>query len=223
MYFLSRIIFIWNDGIMKPDDKLYFLKGVGKDFTDNDMFNKAHENILSKYNLKDKKVCFFTVCSWGKPYRQSYIHYLINRALISNNLFEKIEIIVLTNAGVIPYGFTDDYPYFAYDWDPNLETPKIKEVYMQFLRKRLKEFLEQKSKFFTKFCCYLRYDSESYHVVKEMEKEFNMKIPNFAINENEITKEEYEEISLSYYDDHDIYLVTKRSLDNLISSLKEFL
>ena len=208
---------------MKNENDLRFLKGIGKKFTDNEIFNKAHEKILSNFDPSEKKVAFFTVCSWGKPYRQSYIHYMIIHELIKNDFLNKIEIIVLTNAGVIPYEFTDEYPYFAYDWDPNLETPKIKNIYMHVLKKRLREFLQQKSKYFSKFCCYLRYRSESYQVVKEIEKEFKINIPNFAINENEITKEEYEEISLGYYDDHDIYLVTKRSLENLITSLSKFL
>ena len=208
---------------MKNDDDLKFLKGVGKEFTNNKIFNEAHRKILLRYNPSEKKVAFFTVCSWGKPYRQSYIHYLIISELVKNNFLNKIEIIVLTNAGVIPYEFTDEYPYFAYDWDPNLETPKIKDIYMDVLKKRLREFIEQKSKYFTKFCCYLRHDSESYKVIKEIEKEFDVKIPNFSINENEITKEEYEEISIGFYDDHDIYLVTKRNLNNLLTSLKEFL
>ena len=208
---------------MKNDDDLKFFKGVGKNFTDNEVFNKAHNKILSIYNPSKKKVAFFTVCSWGKPYRQSYIHYMIIRELIKNDFLNKIEIIVLTNAGVIPYEFTDEYPYFAYDWDPNLETPKIKDIYMHALKKRLKEFIDQKAKYFTKFCCYLRHDSESYKVMKEMEKEFDLKIPNFSINEKEITKEEYKEISLGFYEDHDIYLITRRNLNNLITSLKEFL
>ncbi|NHI92650.1 MAG: hypothetical protein EAX96_09110 [Candidatus Lokiarchaeota archaeon] len=209
--------------IMKNEDKLLFLKGIGKKYTDNEIFNKSHENILSNYKPSEKKVGLFTVCSWGKPYRQSYIHYMIISELIKNNLFDKIELIVLTNAGVIPYGFTDEYPYFAYDWDPNLETPEIKKIYIKILKKRLEEFLNKKSKYFIKFCCYLRHSSESFKVVKNIEEEFKILIPNFAINEKEIRKEEYDEISLGFYDDHDIYLVTKRSLNNLTTSLKKFL
>ncbi|MHA1786037.1 MAG: DUF5591 domain-containing protein [Candidatus Helarchaeota archaeon] len=207
-----------------PENKdLIFLKGVGKKFTDNDIFNEAHQKILSNYQPSEKKVGFFTVCSWGKPYRQSYIHYFIIRELITNKLLEKLELIVLTNAGVIPYKYTDDYPYYAYDWDPNLETPTIKEVYKQILKKRLMEFMKQKSKYFKKFCCFLRYESESYQVVKEIEKEFKIQIPNFSIPEKQINIDEYDKISLGFYDDHDIFLVVKRNLNNLILSLQEFL
>ncbi len=207
---------------MSFDKDLIFLKGIGKEYTDNEIFNKSHENILNSYQPSGNKVALFTVCSWGKPYRQSYIHYLLIRELIQNKLFDKIELIILTNAGVIPYGQTDEYPYFAYDWDPNLETPKIKKIYIEILEKRLNEFLDKFKKYFAKFCCFLRYDSESYHAVKTMSKKFNLEIPNFSLNENEITREEYNEISLGFYDDHDIYLVTKRNLNNLITSLKEF-
>lgn len=204
------------------DKELIFLKGIGKKFTDNEIFNQAHEKILNSYQPPGKKIAVFTVCSWGKPYRQSYIHYLLIRELIQNKLFDKIELIVLTNAGVIPYGFIDDYPYFAYDWDPNLETPEVKKIYIEILEKRLSEFLKKFSKDFRKFCCFLRHDSESYHVVKSISTKFNLNIPIFSLDEKNITQKEYEEISLCYYDDHDIYLVTKRNLKNLITSLKEF-
>jgi len=208
---------------MSFDKELVFLKGIGKKFTDNDIFNQAHEKILNTYQPSGKKIALFTVCSWGKPYRQSYIHYLLIRELIQNGLFNKIELIVLTNAGIIPYGHADDYPYFAYDWDPNLETPEVKQIYIKVLEKRLNEFMEKFSNNFSKFCCFLRHDSESYHVVKTISKKFNLIIPIFSLNEKDITQEEYNEISLGFYDDHDIYLVTKRNLKNLITSLKEFI
>ena len=208
---------------MSFDKKLIFLKGIGKKYTDNEVFNKAHDNIMKNYKPPAKKIALFTVCSWGKPYRQSYIHYLLIRELVHNQLFEKVELIVLTNAGVIPYGQTDEYPYFAYDWDPNLETPIVKKIYIEILEKRLEEFLNEFSNKFTKFCCYLRHDSESYNVVKTLNKKLNLSILNFSLNEKEIKQEEIHEISLGFYDDHDIYLVTKRNLQHLVTSLKDFI
>ncbi|MHA1145252.1 MAG: DUF5591 domain-containing protein [Candidatus Helarchaeota archaeon] len=204
-------------------EPLFFLKGVGKDYTDNEIFNRAHEKIIKEYIPEEEKVALFTVCSWGKPYRQSYIHYFILRSLIQNGFLSKLGLIVLTNAGVIPYELTDDYPYFSYDWDPNLETDTIKQAYIEILERRLIEFLETKRKYYSRFCCYLRHESESYKVIQQVEEKLGILIPNFSLPEREITQEEYEQISLGFYDDHDIYLIVARNLNHLTDNLKRFL
>ena len=100
-------------------EQLLFLKGVGKEYTDNPIFNNAHKKIIDEYKPPiSGKAALFTVCAWGKPYRQSYIHYFILKSLITAKLLDKLQLIVVTNAGVVPYELSDDYPYFAYDWDP---------------------------------------------------------------------------------------------------------
>ncbi|MHA1377370.1 MAG: DUF5591 domain-containing protein [Candidatus Helarchaeota archaeon] len=204
--------------------QLIFLKGVGKNYTDNPIFNEAHKKIIKEYKPPvSGKIGLFTVCSWGKPYRQSYIHYFILRSLIKENLLDRLQIIVVTNAGVVPYELSDDYPYYAYDWDPNLETPQIKKTYMEVLSKRLMEFLQSKGKYYSSFCCYLRHESESYKSLKGVEKILQLRIPNFAIDENEISDDEISEVSLDFYEDHDVVLITERNLNNLTKKLKEFI
>ncbi|MHA1301568.1 MAG: DUF5591 domain-containing protein [Candidatus Helarchaeota archaeon] len=202
--------------------QLIFLKGVGKKYTDNPIFNEAHQKIIKSYRPPvSGKICLFTVCSWGKPYRQSYIHYFILRSLIKADLLDKLEMVIVTNAGVVPYKLSDDYPYYAYDWDPNLETPEIKKIYVEVLSRRLLEFLQSKREFYRKFCCYLRHESESYQSIKRVEKILKLKIPNLAIHEKKITNEEIYEVSLNYYEDHDLVLITKRNLEHLVKNLKE--
>ncbi|NVM01605.1 MAG: DUF5591 domain-containing protein [Candidatus Helarchaeota archaeon] len=206
------------------DNKLLFLKGVGKDYTDNPIFNNAHKKIIAEYKPPTSgKIALFTVCSWGKPYRQSYIHYFILRSLINSNLLDKLQLIVVTNAGVVPYERTDDYPYFAYDWDPILETPEIKKIYIEVLTKRLNEFLKNKKKYYSTFCCYLRHQSESYQSIRKAEKDLKLEIPNFAIHENKIMQTEISQVSLDFYEDHDLVLIIKRNLDNLVNRLKEII
>lgn len=208
---------------MDMPEQLFFFKGVGKEYTDNEVFNRAHQRILETYHPKDKKIGMFTICSWGKPYRQSYVHYFILKTLMKADFFSKLDLIVVTNAGVIPYELTDSYPYFGYDWDPNLETPAIKQVYKEVLERRLREFLQSKQRYYSKFCCYLRHKSESYEVIRRIEERSGLSIPNFAIPEREIKPKEYEEISLNFYDDHDIYLIVNRNLANLTKKLGEYL
>ncbi|MFX0132241.1 MAG: DUF5591 domain-containing protein [Candidatus Hodarchaeota archaeon] len=205
-------------------EQLLFLKGVGKEYTDNHIFNTAHKKIIDEYKPNiSNQIALFTVCSWGKPYKQSYIHYFILRSLIKANLLDKLQLIIVTNAGIVPYGLSDDYPYFAYDWDPLLETPEIKKIYIEVLTKRLNEFMEHKKKYYSRFCCYLRHQSESYQSIKKVEKELKLEIPNLAIHENKITQNEISQVSLDYYEDHDLALITKRNLDNLVNRLKEII
>ncbi len=206
------------------DEPLIFLKGVGKKYTDNPIFNAAHEKIIKEYKPEvTGKVCLFTVCAWGKPYRQSYVHYFILRSLINAKLYDKLQLVIVTNAGVIPYELTDGYPYFAYDWDPNLETPEIKKSYIETLSRRLLEFLQAKSNFYGSFCCYLRHDSESYQSIKNVEKILKLQVPNLAIHENEISVSEISQVSLNFYEDHDLVLITERNLNNLVKKLKEMI
>lgn len=206
------------------DNPLLFLKGVGKDYMDNPIFNNAHKKIINEYKpASSGKIALFTVCSWGKPYRQSYIHYFILRSLIKANLLDRLQLIVVTNAGVVPYELSDNYPYFAYDWDPLLETPEIKKLYIEILNKRLNEFLEHKKKYYSKFCCYLRHQSESYQSIINIGFALKLKIPNFAIHEDKITQDEISQVSLDFYEDHDLVLITKRNLDNLVNKIKEII
>ena len=202
--------------------QLIFLKGVGKEYTDNPIFNSAHKKIIDDYKPSvSGKIGLLTVCSWGKPYRQSYIHYFMLRSLIKAKLFDKLQLIIVTNAGVVPYELSDNYPYFAYDWDPLLETPEIKKIYIEVLTERLREFLQVKKKYYSSFVCYLRHQSESYQAIQNIEQELKIKIPNLAIHENKIAEHEISEVSLNFYNDHDIVLITQRNLDNLFERLKE--
>lgn len=204
------------------ENELIFLKGVGEEYTDNPIFNLAHKKIIDEYKPPiSGKIGLFTVCSWGKPYRQSYIHYFILKSLIKANLFDKLQLIIVTNAGVIPYELIDNYPYFAYDWDPALETPEIKRIYIEVLTKRLKDYLLSKKKFYRSFCCYLRHESESYQSIRNIEKQLILEIPNLSIHEKKIAQEEVSQVSLNYYEDHDLVLIVRRNLDHLVKKLKE--
>ena len=73
---------------------------------------------------------------------------------------------------------------------PNLETESIKKLYIEVLSRRLFEFLQAKGDYYSSFCCYLRHNSESYQSIKAVENILKLEIPNFAIHENEIKRDE---------------------------------
>ena len=203
-----------------------FLRGVGEEYLENEFFEKWFNYLITDYKVpEEKEIALFIVCSWGKPYNQSYIHYEIQKTLfkLGKANFNKIHQIVVSNCGLVPKEFENSYPFCAYDWDPNVEWQEIKEKYSEILYERLKKFLTKHKLNYKEFCCYLRADSDSYKSIKKIERTYDLEIPNLIL-ENDISKEEKENLSLDgLYDDHDIILIGQKNLDSLYSNLKRLL
>ena len=200
-----------------------FLRGIGEEFLINDYFNKWFNYMINEYEVpKEKRICLFIVCSWGKPYNQSYIHYFIQKTLmeLGKKEFESIHQIVVSNCGIVPKEFENLYPFCAYDWDPTLEWLEIKQKYEEVLFNRLNLFLEKHESKYEKLCCLLRLDSDSYQAIKRIEKRRNLKIPNLIFSD-EIDDNEMKEVSLNgIYDDPDIVLISKSNLVSIKNNLK---
>jgi len=203
-----------------------FLRGIGEEFLVNDYFEKWLNYIINDYVVpKEKKIGLFMVCSWGKPYSQSYIHYFIQKDLmkLGKKKFDSIHQIIVSNCGVIPKEFENLYPFCAYDWDPTLEWTEIKQKYEEVLFNRLNLYLEKHESKYEKLCCFLRLDSDSYQAIKRIENKRNLKIPNFSFSDN-ISNKEMKELTLNgVYEDPDIVLITKTNLAMLKNKLKAIL
>ncbi|MGQ9469115.1 MAG: DUF5591 domain-containing protein [Nitrososphaerales archaeon] len=200
-----------------------FLRGVGEDFLTHPFFEEAYSKILSIYKPKTHyKLCLFLPCSYGKPYSQSYIHYMIIKSLRRlKSDYEKIHQIVLTNAGIVPRELEEHYPFCCYDWNPKFENPEIKDRYAEVLFKRLKGYILKFNDYYDKFACYLRWNSDTYRAIKRVERDLDLKIPNFSLNSISINKSEIDEISYRIYDyEDDLILITSKNLQNLIQRVK---
>ncbi|MEM3437027.1 MAG: DUF5591 domain-containing protein [Nitrososphaerales archaeon] len=203
-----------------------FLRGVGEKFLTHPFFEEAHNKILSIYKPKTHyKLCLFLPCSYGKPYSQSYIHYMIIKSL--RNLkddYDKIHQIILTNAGIVPRELEEYYPFCCYDWNPKYENPSIKDKYINVLFKRLKEYISKFKDYYDKFACYLRWDSDTYKAIRRVEYDLDLKIPNFSLNPISINRLEIDEVACNVYDyEEDLILITPKNLQNLIKRIKEVL
>lgn len=200
-----------------------FLRGVGIKFLLHTAFNEAFKRLLQEYRPSKKyAVGLFLVCSYGKPYSQSYIHYkIISQLKTLKWKYNCIHQIIVTNAGVVPRELEEYYPFCCYDWNPKYENKEIKQLYSEVLSKKITKYIQRFQTFYRKFACYLRWDSDSYKSIKMVEKELNIKIPNLSMPSEKIPNYQLKKISLGVYDhEEDLILITPKNLAYLSKRLK---
>lgn len=216
---------IWDGKeLIWAGDGKTFLRGVGESFLTHSFFEEAYDNILSFHKPKiHYKLCLFLPCSYGKPYSQSYIHYMMLKSLrCLRDDQNKIHQIILTNAGIVPRELEEHYPFCCYDWNPKFENSEIKDRYTEVLFKRLKGYISKFNDYYDKFACYLRWSSDTYRAIKRVELDLDLKIPNFSLDPVVIDESEIDEVSCGIYDyEDDLILIIPKNLQNLIQRVKE--
>ena len=120
-------------------------------------FEKWQKWLLEEYNSPKDKIALFIPCAAIKPYYNSPIHKIINSTL--KQYENKIHKIVISNAGVIPYEFSDKYPFDSYDWNPLSESESIKNKYYNVIKDRIQDYLEIHE--YKSYLSYLRLNSIS--------------------------------------------------------------
>jgi len=215
---------VWSgrELVWSGDGKEY-LRGVGVKYLLHPAFNEGFEKLLKLYKpRKLYELCLFIPCSYGKPYSQSFIHYLIQRAIVESGRFEDVHQVILTNAGVVPRELEEFYPYVAYDWNPSYETPEVKKLYVEVLVWRLRRYVERFRGFYKRFACFLRWDSDSFKAVEIVSRSLGVEIPNLA--PRTVPPREIEEVSLNgLYRDPDLVLVTPTALASLRDGIRKLL
>lgn len=206
-----------------PGDCRAYLRGVGLRYLVGKEFEEGFRRLLKEYRpRKWYPVGLIIPCSYGKPYSQSFIHYLLRRAIYRFIVAGDVHEIIVTNAGVVPRELDEYWPYTAYDWNPIYETPEIKEVYTQVLAERLKKYIEAFRSYYGCFAAYLRWDSDSWRAVRMVADELGISIPNLA--PKEVSREELRELSLGgLYEDPDMVLVVPSSTAYLAERLGDLL
>lgn len=163
--------------------------------------------VNSYKGLKDR-VAVFIPCAAIKPYYNSPIHKGINSVL---NDFYDIHRIVISNVGVVPYEFCNEYPFNSYDWNPLFEDDKIQKKYYEVNKKRLYDYLNVHS--YRDYVVYMRNESISYRIVCDVCKDLNISIHEINVDNN---------IDCSNKDP-DLVLIDKVNLQRLELKLKEIL
>ena len=209
---------------MRAPTRVY-LRGVGRRYLSEWPFNEAHEKILREYRpARHYRLGLFIPCAYGKPYSQSYIHYLFRRTLAPYIREGLVHEIILTNAGVVPRELDEYWPYTAYDWNPHMETEEIRACYRRVLKKRITDYLTAFSGYYDEFAAYMRHDSDSWAALREAARELGLEIINLA--PPSVDPRELEEAGLGlpeYMQDPDLLLVTKTALERLDEGLRRLL
>lgn len=200
-----------------------YLRGVGLRFLTGKEFEKAFDKLLREYRPKKwYPVGLIIPCSYGKPYSQSFIHYLIRKEIADIIKAGEIHEIIVTNAGVVPRELDEYWPYTAYDWNPAYETPEIKKLYTEVLSKRIIDYISRFSAYYGCFAAYLRWDSDSWKAVRMASEILGIEIANIAPKEYD--EEEIRAASLDgLYDDPDVVLITPSAIKKLSEALREML
>ncbi len=223
---LKDLEVIWDGNNLdwvKPRECREYLRGVGLKYLLNEYFEEGFKKLLREYRpRKHYPVGLIMPCSYGKPYSNSYIHYIIRKSIADLIRQGKIHEIIVTNAGVIPRELDEYWPYVAYDWNPVYETPEIKEWYTRVLEKRLKKYISTFRSYYDRFAAYLRWNSDSWKAVEKVSQELGIDIPNLV--PKTVSREEIIEASLNgLYEDEDIVLITEVSLKSLREKLVKLL
>jgi len=141
------------------------LNGVGRAQLNHPHFETWQTFFVNSYEIKGIiKIIIFLPCAATKPYYNSPIHRVFNKIL---DKYKNIQKFVISNAGLIPYEFCDQYPFESYDWNPLFETEEIKNEYIEVISRRIFDFFNAKiinNKI--RFISYLRNDSESLKSLK---------------------------------------------------------
>jgi predicted RNA-binding protein len=167
-------------------EDIFGINGVGEEQLLHPHFEKWHKWIIKEYRPSPNKIAVFVPCAAIKPYYNSPIQ------------------------GIIPYEFADCYPFNCYDWNPAYETEGIKERYIEVTKQRLRNYLYVHSGSYAAFIAYLRPNSESLKVLKEVsdERKIHLRVV------------EIENMNLPPTSDYDLILAHPKNIERLKSILE---
>ncbi|MBU3897050.1 MAG: DUF5591 domain-containing protein [Nanoarchaeota archaeon] len=206
---------MWIDGKWKPFDREQFEKAtekfgeIEKDF-DNFIFKpfwppeerrwingagleqlkhpyyEVWQDFICRFFKPKFPYVLFVPCAFRKPYFVSRLHKSISRTLREVPHSRELHLVVLSSPGVIPYEYTNFYPFNKYDWPEWEETPEVKKEYVKVMEKRVENYLKHHK--YKKYFCYMKPDSESYIGLKKACNKLKIELINC------LTEETYDKI-----------------------------
>ena len=97
-------------------------------------YQRLYQHIFANHKPTHKILTIFE-CTNAKPYYSS-----VNAKLWSKRYGSKSDFAVMSNPGVIPFEYSNYYPFRMDEWDHYTETPEIEEIYTQTCMDRLIEY-----------------------------------------------------------------------------------
>lgn len=171
-------------------------------------FEKWQKWFINDYLPPKNKLAVFIPCAAIKPYINSPIHRLFNEVLDAYK--NDIHRLVISNAGIIPYEFSDKYPFNAYDWNPLAESDDIQIRYYEITRSRIHEYLKKHE--YKGYLSYLRTKSLSFNALKDACLDLDLNIVYENLNE-----------TIDPNKDSDLVLTYPENLKMLKEALEEIL
>jgi predicted RNA-binding protein len=159
------------------------LSGVGERYLTHPHFEVWQDYIRRWYEPPKGKLLLFLPCSKTKPYSDSETHKRIADALKKAGAAGRVHEVMLSNAGIVPREFEDNYPFNAYDWDEREETPEIKRRYIEVTAERIRDYLRAHQQYYLGVGCYLKHDSESYTALTRACEEVGVECRNLLAKE----------------------------------------
>lgn len=188
------------------------INGVSINQLEHPHFDEWFRYIVTSYEPPHSKIGLFIPCSVIKPYFNSPIHKVINKAIIQyENYIHKI---VISNAGIIPYEFAGYYPFNSYDWNPRLETEEIKNKYIELTANRLIEYLNKHSSKYKYFLTYYRLDAEELIALEVASQVLGISMYHIDVNIKDC------DTYLSNTSDIDLVLTLDHNINKLKSSIE---
>ncbi|NPA69352.1 MAG: hypothetical protein GXO26_00960 [Crenarchaeota archaeon] len=166
------------------------IEGVGCDIVKHPYFEIWQDYIQRFYKVPpDKEYVLFLPCTYVKPYRRSITHRKILSVIFRTGVYKKIQLVVVSTPGVIPYEYHDMYPFESYDWPEWLETPEIMKCYIEVTKNRVKRFIENCCRNVKLFIAYFHKNSETLQAIREAVEELGLKDKFIEVIDDETFKE----------------------------------
>ncbi|MDD5111184.1 MAG: DUF5591 domain-containing protein [Candidatus Altiarchaeota archaeon] len=162
------------------------LTGVGEEYLTNPAFEVWQDYLARWYHPPKDRMLLILPCSRTKPYSMSETHQKITRVLENTGTRRLFHEVMVSNAGLVPREFEDSYPFNSYDWDERLETPEIKQRYIEITELRIEAYLRAHREYINGVYCYLKHDAESFLALERACRKLGKGCKNF------LTKEAYE-------------------------------
>lgn len=198
------------------DKDLIGINGVGIIQLTHPHFEEWFRYIITVYDPpKPSRICLFVPCTAIKPYYNSPIHGVINKATCKYE--DHIHKIVISNAGIVPYEFSNQYPFNSYDWNPQFETEDIKNKYIELTVNRLVSFFNKHSTRYLTFISYFRPDTEELISLEVASQITGTNIIHIDVNIKNCDSK------LSDTSDRDLVLTLEHNLDKLKYTIENIL
>lgn len=184
------------------------INGVGIEQITHPHFEEWFRYIIDVYQPPKGMIGIFIPCAAVKPFYNSPIHRTFNKIIDSYPTHK----IVISNAGIIPYEFSNYYPFDSYDWNPYHETAEIKEKYIEITAERLITFFNRHSTIYKCFVSYLIKNSEDFIALEAASQIAGIDVAHVDVANHK----------LSDSADYDLALIFEDNLKKLDYMLKEF-